>query len=151
MRNALITRATCRPALSPFGFDRFFDGFFDGLGDLLPRESETAPWSPAIDIEETGDAWTVRADLPGIPPEDIKISVHDGRLILKGERKRSEERKEGGVRWTERCQGSFSRTIALPSEVNAEEVTAKYNHGVLEVHCPLKPESRPRGIEVSVN
>jgi HSP20 family protein len=149
MRNALITRTTCRPARSPFGFDRFFDGFFDGLGELLPRE--TAEWTPAIDIEETDKAWTVRADVPGVLPEDLKISVQDVRLSLEGERKKTEERKEGATRWVERCHGSFRRTITLPSEVDAGAITAKYDHGVLEIHCPLKAESRPREIQVSVN
>ena len=149
MRNALMTRGACRPGRGVPGFERFFDGFFEDLaGQLSP---ETAAWRPAIDVEKTDNTWTIRADVPGVAPEDIKVSLRDGRLTVEGERKESEEKGNDDARWVERRRGAFSRAVVLPDDVDGDAIRAKYGHGVLEIQCPVKPESLPREIEVSVN
>ena len=100
---------------------------------------------PALRIEELteGDARIVRAELPGIDPDkDVEISVHDGMLHIAGERtQRSEDRDNGTVR-TEFRYGRFERTMALPAGSSAEDVTATYKDGVLEVRMPTQPQTR---------
>ena len=92
----------------------------------------------------------LRADLPGMGEDDIKIELEDGTLTVSGERKAEhEDRKSEGYYRVERAFGAFSRSLTLPKGVDAEAVTAKFDSGVLEVRIPKPEERKPRRIEIS--
>jgi HSP20 family protein len=107
-------------------------------------------WIPAMDLVETDNDFILRADLPGLSEQDVKIELQDNVLTIAGERKAEhEERREGYYR-IERASGSFTRSLTLPDGVDPKAVTASFDRGVLEVHIP-KPEVRkPQRIEISV-
>ena len=121
---------------------RIFGG--DGTG-----YAETATdWIPSVDIKEVKDAYEVSADLPGVDPKGIDIALEDGVLTVKGERK-SEHRDEGeGYARTERIYGSFYRRFTLPDTADAENISAKTEHGVLMLHIPKKERALPKKITV---
>jgi HSP20 family protein len=125
--------------------DRLFHTFFG-------RENDTydSYWRPAIDIEENNGNLMVRAEIPGMSKDDIKVSVKDNLLTISGERKRENESKDKTYYRVERCYGEFRRMIRLPAEVDADKVKASYKDGILHVTLP-KPESiKPRQIDVEI-
>jgi len=127
--------------------DRLFENFFS------PALSRSA-WSaltPAVDVEETPDAYVFRADLPGMSSKDVKVTVHNDTLTLRGERKQEEKSSEGSLHRVERAYGSFERSFTLGLPVRAEQVKASYKDGVLEVHVPKADAAKPRDIEVQIN
>jgi HSP20 family protein len=108
----------------------------------------TAQWTPRVDIREEKDAFYIHADIPGVEPKDIDVHMEKGILTIKGERKA--EHKEESAQFTriERTHGQFYRRFALPDSADAEGITAKGEHGVLEIRIPKKPEASPRKITV---
>ena len=106
-------------------------------------------WAPAIEVFEKEDRFVVKAELPGMTEEDIDISVVDETLTIKGERKAETEVKEEDYYCCERSYGNFSRSIALPSTVDAKKIEASYEDGVLEVNIPKAAEVKPKKISVS--
>jgi HSP20 family protein len=106
-------------------------------------------WAPAIEVFEKEDKFVVKAELPGMKEEDIDISVVGDTLTVKGERKTESEVKEEDYYCCERSYGSFSRSIAVPSNVDAKKIEASYEDGVLEVSLPKAPEVKPKKISVS--
>ena len=147
MRTALIRRNPFRLARDPWGFDRFFDGLLGDVAESAPSRA----WAPAVDVEQNDNTTVIRADLPGVDPGKMKVSVDDGRLTLEGEREETRESKEGDSHWAERFTGVFRREIALGSAVDASAIEAKYEDGVLTITCPLKAEAQPRKIKVTKN
>ena len=123
-------------------FNTVFDAPAGGDGGTLRR------WMPAMDLVESGDHFVLRADLPGMSEEDIKIELEDGTLTVSGERKAEHETGEEGYYRVERASGSFSRSLTLPKGVNADGVTAGFDRGVLEVRIPKPEERKPRRIEI---
>jgi HSP20 family protein len=124
-------------------FNTVFDAPAPGNGGSTLRR-----WMPPMDLVETEDHFVLRADLPGMKEEDVKIEFDDGTLTVSGERKAEHESKNEGYYRVERAFGSFSRSLTLPEGVDAEAVTANFANGVLEVSIP-KPEVRkPRRIEI---
>jgi HSP20 family protein len=143
-------RFTSLSTWNPFeelaGFRRLFDEPFAGLlrdGDLAVEE-----WKPLMDVVETKDGITLKVEMPGMKQEDINISLEDNTLTVKGERKHESEVSEEGYTRFERSYGTFQRSVALPSTVNAERVKATYKDGVLEIQLPKKEEARPKAIKV---
>jgi HSP20 family protein len=111
----------------------------------------TGSWVPPVDIYQNGDHEIVlKAELPDMTREDIDITVDKGTLVLKGERKFSNEVKEEQFHRIERRYGAFSRSFALPTTVDATKVSADYRNGVLTVRLPLREEAKPRQIKVDV-
>jgi len=109
-------------------------------------------WAPAIDVYEGKDNFLVTAEVPGMNKEDIAISLHDGALMIAGERKEGDQHAQTTeAHRAERCQGQFQRTISLPKQVDVNGVKASYRDGILTVTLPKAPEAKPRHIEVSVN
>jgi HSP20 family protein len=103
---------------------------------------------PAVDVSETPEAVTVNAELPGMGPEDVEIHVENNYLILHGEKKsESEEKKENAVH-RECAYGSFSRSIPLPAEIQADKVTAKFKNGVLKVILPKSEKAQTKRITI---
>jgi HSP20 family protein len=105
-------------------------------------------WSPALDLYETGDHFVAVVELPGMRKDDIDISLHDGTLTISGERKRDNNNGETAQR-TERYVGTFRRSIALPTRVDANKVSATYQDGILKVTLPKAEEAKPKQIQVS--
>ena len=125
--------------------DRLFNAFFG----TYPDETDSF-WSPMVDIEESNGNLVVKAELPGMKKDDIKVSVHDNVLSVSGERRQEKETKEKTFHRVERYYGKFMRSIALPKEVNADTIKATYKDGVLNITLQ-KPESmKPKDIDVKV-
>jgi len=120
--------------------DRPVKGIDTGFADFMP----------AVDIQETDAAFVVKADLPDVKKEDIKIHVQDGVLAIEGERQK--EKEETGKRFhkVERQFGRFVRRFELPTDIAAEKVRAEFKDGVLNVVLPKAPAARPKQIEVTI-
>ena len=120
---------------------------------FLPRVWRRFPvaekeWLPAVEMFEKEDRFIVKAELPGMKEEDIDISVTDDTLTIKGEKKSESEVKDEDYCFCERSYGSFFRSIALPSNVDAKKIEANFDDGVLEVNLPKMPEVKPKKITV---
>ena len=101
-----------------------------------------------VDMIDEDDRIVVRADLPGLDEKDIEVTVHDGMLTVRGERKAEKEEKKEGYYYNERSYGMFSRTLPLPAAVEADKVKATFKKGVLEVHLPKAKEAQGKKIEI---
>lgn len=129
--------------------DRLFEDFFP-IRSSERRDLFSDVLSPAIDIYETKDDVVIKAEIPGINKEDIKINIVDNSLIIEGEKKQEKEVKDENYYRVERRYGTFRRVIDIPVPVKTEEVEATYKDGVLEVKLPKKEEAKPKEIEVKV-
>jgi HSP20 family protein len=109
----------------------------------------TSNWTPAVDIKEEDERFVLKADIPGVEPKDIEVTMEDGVLTIKGERKHESEEEANGYKRVERSYGSFYRRFSLPDSANAEGVSAKGKDGVLEVVIPKHQKVQPRRITVS--
>ena len=125
--------------------NRLFETPFEDGG----TQSEFFGWAPAVDLYEDRDNLVVKAELPGMKKEDIEISLHEGSLIISGERKTENQEGEGENSRSERFFGRFQRALELPKAVDANNVTAIYKDGILTVKLPKTEESKPRQISVS--
>ena len=105
-------------------------------------------WNPALDLYEDKDNFVVRVELPGLKKEDVDVSLHNGSVVVSGERK-AETNVEGKVSRAERFFGRFQRAVALPKPVTASKVTASYQDGILTVTLPKTEEAKPRQIEIN--
>ena len=121
----------------------------------LSRMGDDAPafgdWAPAMDVEETDGEYVVKADLPAIRKEDIKIGISDGVLTVEGERKQEKEEKGRKFHRVERSYGKFIRRLAVPTDVDPQKVSAKFSDGELQVHLPKSASATPRAIDVKVS
>jgi HSP20 family protein len=117
----------------------------------LRSQSAAALWSPDIDVFQRGNELVVRADLPGVNPDDVTVEVSDDAITLSGERQEEHREERGGVYRFERSYGSFFRTIPLPEGAITDQAKASFKDGVLEVRLPAPPEqvSRGRRLEIS--
>ncbi len=123
--------------------DRLFEQPF-GMWSATPM----AEACPDVDVYETNDRLVIKADLPGMKKEDINLSMSDNVLSISGERKEETEHKEGNSYMSERCFGSFQRSITLPSSVRADKINAEYKDGILTVTCPKGEVSQSKQIDV---
>jgi HSP20 family protein len=133
--------------------NRLFSAFFEpGAAATGPGDGTSAVrrWIPAMDLVETGDAFVLKADLPGLEQDDVKLEVEDDVLTVSGERKAEHEDKREGYYRVERSFGSFRRSLTLPEGVDAESVTASFDKGVLEVRIPKPEERKPRKVAIEV-
>ena len=125
------------------------------FGNVYLRDEDTGfrgSWVPAVDIFETEKHDLVlRAEVPGMSREDIEVTVENGTIVLKGEKKFDEAVKEENYRRIERAYGAFHRSFTLPNTVDTTKVTADYKNGVLTVTLPFREEARPRTINVEVS
>ena len=129
--------------------NRAFNGAYGRSGDdaLLASGS----WVPPVDIYQNGDhELVIKAELPDMTREDIDITVDNGTLVIKGEKKLSSEVKDDQFHRMERRYGAFSRSFSLPQTVDPAKVSAEYKQGVLTVRLPLREEAKPRSIKVDV-
>ena len=125
------------------------------FGNVYLRDEDTGfrgTWVPAVDIFETPNHdLVVRAELPGLNREDIDVTVENGTLVLKGEKKFDAEVKEEQYRRVERTYGTFHRSFTLPNTVDPSKVSADFKNGVLTVKLPVREEAKPRTINVEVS
>ncbi|MBA2132749.1 Hsp20/alpha crystallin family protein [Capillibacterium thermochitinicola] len=137
--------------LSPINNDFWGERFFN---HLLPRSFgeffRGASFGPSVDLKETDQEIILEADLPGMNRDDLEITVDHNQIILKGEMKRNETKEERGYHLTERRYGTFYRAIQLPVEVKAEQASAKYRNGVLEVRVPKADSAKNRGYKLKI-
>lgn len=125
----------------------------DNFWNLIPRMAgqltgRSTEWMPATDIHEDGDRFVLKADLPGLRAEDIEITVENGTLAIKGERKFEREDESGNYRRFERVEGSFQRNFTLPETADPEQITASSKDGVLELVIQKRATSQPKRIAV---
>jgi HSP20 family protein len=128
--------------------NRLFDAFFQNRGTGRSSGAGTNRWVPAMDLTEVDDAFVLRADLPGLSEEDVDIEVKDDVLTVSGERKSEHQDKGEGFYRVERSFGRFSRSLDLPSGVDASAVTAEFDNGVLQVRIPKPAEVQPTKIQI---
>ena len=135
---------------------RLFDGFFGRAFDLTPWR-DTANWGtqwssfvPAINVVENDKEYSVTAELPGMDENDIELSMSNGALVIKGEKKRESEDKGNGYHRKERSYGTFHRALPLPQEVDAEKVEATFKKGVLTITLPKLPEAQAGAKRISI-
>ncbi|MDI6767261.1 MAG: Hsp20/alpha crystallin family protein [Bacteroidota bacterium] len=105
---------------------------------------------PAVDIVERENDFNIRVELPGVDKKDVKITVQNDVLTIKGEKKQEDEKKSDNYYQVERCYGTFQRSFTLPTSVASDKIDASYNNGVLTVSIPKLEEAKPKEIEVKV-
>lgn len=111
--------------------------------------NEAAEWVPAVDVKEEEKQFVVHADIPGVKPEDIEVSVEAGVLTIKGEKKSESKTEKDGYKRVERTSGSFYRSFSLLGAADSDAVTAKFKNGVLEVVIPKTEATKPKLVTVS--
>ncbi len=109
----------------------------------------TAEWAPAVDIKEEANRFVIHADIPGVKPEDIEVSMEAGVLTVKGEKETETKTEKDGYKRVERTSGSFYRRFSLPDSADGEAINAKCKHGVLEIIIPKREAIKPKRINVS--
>jgi len=129
-----LNRVFARPTLSTSG-----------------REALTvADWMPTVDISETDSEYLIKAELPEVKKEDVKVTVENGVLTLQGERRQEKEEKGKKYHRVERSYGSFVRSFTLPESVDESAVKAEYKDGMLNLHLPKTEKVKPKSIDVKV-
>lgn len=129
-------------------FDRLFDGSLLDQDNADESSVVTSQWVPRVDVKEESDRFVLYADLPGIDPNDIEVSMDKGVLSIKGERSSETSSQTERFSRIERRYGSFHRRFALPDSADPDGIRAHGRHGVLEITIPKRPESAPRRIQV---
>ena len=124
--------------------ENLFDTFFH------QTEARTEDFVPALDVSEEKDRYVVKAELPGLTPKDVNVTVENGMLTIRGEKKQESEEKGKNFHRIERRYGSFQRVLALPTTVDASKTEANYKDGVLTVRLTKHEEAKPKAIEVKV-
>jgi HSP20 family protein len=127
--------------------NRLFEDTFLPLG---AEPFSMAAWSPSCDIYETESEIVVKAEIPGVKKEDVKLSLQDNVLTLSGERKFEEETKKENYVRVERGYGSFTRSFTLPTYVDAKKISAEFKDGLLEVKLPKSEAAKPKEVEIKV-
>jgi HSP20 family protein len=127
--------------------DHLWEFFFERG---VRRADEENEWLPSLDVAETKNEIVVKAEVPGLDPKDIDISLSDGLLTIKGEKKQEREEKEENYHLVERSYGAFTRSIGLPKEVQSDKISASYKNGVLKVTLPKSEEAKKKEIKIKL-
>ena len=128
--------------------DRVLNGFYKNRE--YDHDCTECDWMPAVDISETENEISIKADIPGMTRDDIKVVVHENTLTLKGERRFAKTEEKTNYYRNERVSGSFYRSFSLPSMVDAAQIKANYVNGVLEIALPKVEEAKPKEIAIDV-
>lgn len=137
-------------AYNPF---REFDALASRILSQNPpaRGGESRPWAPQVDITEDETAYTITTDLPDVPKDAVKVTVEEGILTVRGERKWEKKTDTTKVHLVERTYGSFTRSFRLPDDASGDKVSANFKEGVLKIVLPKREEAKPRQVEVQVH
>jgi HSP20 family protein len=128
--------------------DRLWNSFFE---EESRRKGESkGEWFPSLDVSETKNEIVVKAEIPGIDPKDIDISLADGVLTIRGEKKQEKEEKDENYHLIERSYGSFTRSVRVPGEVKSDRISATYKNGLLKVSLPKSEEAKKKEIKIKV-
>ncbi len=130
---------------------RLFNGFFSGPSLFRRLEESEDYLTPKVDVSENENEYLVKAEVPGLSGQDIKVEIERGLLKLSGERREEKEEKDETYHVRERRYGSFVRTFILPENVDEEKISAVTRDGILTVTIPKAEKDKPRHIEVKVN
>ena len=128
-----------------FDVDRFFADW-----PLSSAQSQPRTWSPAVDVYEDDKSIVVKADLPDVKKENVKVQVQNGVLVIEGERQKEKEEKGRRFQKIEREYGTFVRRFALPAEIDPAKVLADFKDGVLRIRLPKTPAAKPNLVDVTV-
>ncbi len=109
-----------------------------------------AEWTPAVDIKETEKEYLIKAEIPEVNREDVKVSVEEGVLTLKGERHKEKEEKNEKIHRIERSHGSFLRSFTMPLDADEAKVSAEFKNGMLFVHLPKTEKAKPKAIDIKI-
>jgi HSP20 family protein len=127
---------------------RLFDDFVSAVKRPFAREKAT--FVPSVDLAERDNEYVLKADLPGMREQDIDLRIDDDNVLtIKGERREEETKRVRGYEYSERSYGTFSRSVSLPSGVDASKIEADFRHGVLEIRIPKTEAARARKIPIS--
>ncbi len=129
-------------------FDQLFRGFSE-TGDIFEEEGGYCPY-PRVESFQHDGSFVVKADLPGVDPKDVHLTIEQGCLMIEGERKRSKDLEENSVLEGEVCYGPFRRALSIPDGIKGDQIKAKYHDGILEITAPLEDRYLPKKIEVQV-
>lgn len=129
--------------------NRMLNDVFAGSDWQYP-DNAVASWVPPVDVLEEKDGIRILAELPGVKPEDVQIAIENNVLTIKGTKQQQTEEKTEQVRRYERTYGSFARTFTLPATVDAANIKATYENGVLTVTLPKVEQAKPRQIQIEV-
>jgi HSP20 family protein len=127
--------------------DDLWGHFFGDVGFHPFRETI---WAPALDVKETKDTIVVTAELPGLTPKDIEVSISGDLLTLKGEKKQEREEKEESYHLVERRYGSFTRSIRLAAEVDPQHIKASHKDGILTINLPKSEKAKEKQIKINI-
>jgi HSP20 family protein len=128
----------------------FLAGFPNRMGSGEIHSLTVADWSPEVDISQDDHEYLLKADLPEMKKDDVRVTVEDGILCVSGERKSVKEDQKKKFHRIERSFGNFRRSFTLPVDADSTKVTAEFRDGVLKVHLPTTPVARSKAIEVKV-
>ena len=128
--------------------DDVFRRIFGTMSENGTDSTGSASWSPRVDMSETDTALIVKADVPGVDPKDIDVSIRDGTLMIKGERKEEREEKRRNFHRLERFVGHFYRAVPLPTGVDEDHISAISGKGVITITIPKRPGALPKKIPV---
>jgi HSP20 family protein len=132
-------------------FNRFFlAGFPNRVGSDEIHSLAVADWSPEVDISEDDQGYLLKADLPQMKKDDVRVTVEDGILSVCGERKGEKEDQKRKYHRIERSFGTFRRSFTLPEDADSTKVTAEFRDGVLKVHLPTTTKTRSKALEIKV-
>ncbi len=127
------------------GLDRIFDGIFKD------ENQESTHWSPRVDVVEFEDKFEFTSELPGMSKEDIKLEMQHNSVTISGEKSFEHEKTDKNYYIGERAYGKFRRSFQLPSHVDAKQINAEFNNGVLKIDIPKLEEAKPKQIEININ
>ena len=131
-------------------FNRFLGGFPNRIGTGETHSLAVADWSPEVDISQDEHEYLLKADLPEIKKDDLRVTVEDGILCVSGERKSEKEDEKRKFHRVERSYGSFRRSFTLPADTDSKKVTAEFRDGVLKVHLPTTAIAKTKALQVKV-
>ena len=135
--------------VAPYDLDRVFNRLMRSCAS--PVSMSELDWNPSVDVSESDDEIVVKAEIPGVSPEDMEISIDDNHLIISGEKKQESEVKDKNYYRVERSYGSFRRSLALPSGADVDSIKASSKDGVLSVCIPKSNDRKSRKIEIEAS
>jgi HSP20 family protein len=146
---AFRNMVTIDPFRDLFDLQRNINQLF---GEVSGKRQETAinAWTPAVDVFEDENSFVIKAELPEVGPDDVKVNLEDNTLAITGERRIENEDKREGYHRVERSYGQFYRSFTLPPNVNVEAINAQFKDGVLRLTIPKREEAKPKQISVKV-